>query len=203
MTKLGAFINLANLFNSHGYRLFLVGGSVRDFLFNKELSDLDVVSDATPEQIISFLKNVDQTFARFGSLKYIDENNNKFDITTLRMEKSYQDYRHPNEVIFVKDLTKDYVRRDFTINALYMDKDLKIYDYTNGQNDLNNHLLRMVGDPNIRLKEDPLRILRAIRFSLMFDLDIEPNLYIALKDNFGLLKQIQVHLKIKHHQFYL
>ena len=168
---------MAHIFKSHGFNLFLVGGTVRDYLLHKELTDMDAVSDATPTEIIAFLPNVDTTFAHLGSLKYKNENNIKFDITTLRKESAYLDSRHPSKIIFVKDLKEDYLRRDFTINAMYMDADLNIIDYSGGLQDLSNHILRMVGDPDIRLKEDPLRILRAIRFALMFNLTIEPTLY--------------------------
>ena len=190
MDKIKEFQQLAHLFKSHGFNLFLVGGTVRDYLLDKELDDMDAVSDATPLQIVSFLPNVDTTFAHLGSLKYKNENGLKFDITTLREESGYLDSRHPSNIKFVKDLKLDYLRRDFTINALYMDADLNIIDYSGGQVDLSHHLLRMIGDPDKRLKEDPLRILRAIRFALMFNLKIEPTLYEAMQDRFYLLSNI-------------
>ena len=188
--KIEEFQKLAQVFKSHGFNLFLVGGTVRDYLLHKELTDMDAVSDATPTEIIAFLPNVDTTFAHLGSLKYKNENNIKFDITTLRKESAYLDSRHPSKITFVKDLKEDYLRRDFTINAMYMDADLNIIDYSGGELDLSNHILRMVGSPDIRLKEDPLRILRAIRFALMFNLTIEPTLYEAMRDRFYLLSNI-------------
>lgn len=185
-----AYQTLAETFKRNGYRLYLVGGTVRDYLLDIPLEDMDAVTDATPGEVLSFLSRVDTTFAHLGSLKYKDENGIKFDITTLRKESGYTDSRHPNQIIFVKDLKEDYSRRDFTVNALYMDQDLKIYDFCHGQDDLNNHLLRMVGNPNIRLREDPLRILRAIRFHLMFKLKIDDLLLEAMRDNFYLLEKI-------------
>ena len=94
--RIKAFKELANLFNEHGYNLYLVGGTVRDYLLGLPLEDMDAVSDATPIDIIKFLPLVDTTFAHLGSLKYKDENGVKFDITTLRKESDYQDSRHPN-----------------------------------------------------------------------------------------------------------
>ena len=188
--NLVAFIELAKEFNRHGYELYLVGGTVRDYLLNEPLTDMDAVSEATPEEIMAFLPDVDATFKRFGSLKYKKSDGLKFDITTLRKESSYEDSRHPSKIIFVKDLKEDYLRRDFTVNALYMNKDLKVIDYCNGQEDLKNNILRMVGNPDIRIKEDPLRILRAIRFHLMHHLDIEESLLKAMHDNFDLLRNI-------------
>ena len=190
MDKIKEFQNLAALFKSQGFNLYLVGGTVRDYLLGKDLDDMDAVTDATPFQIITFLPNVDTTFAHLGSLKYKNENGLKFDITTLREESGYFDSRHPSNISFVTDLKKDYPRRDFTINALYMDADLNVIDYCNGQKDLSDHLLRMIGDPDNRLKEDPLRILRAIRFALMFNLNIEETLLEAMRDRFYLLGNI-------------
>ena len=186
--KIYIFKELAKKFNSRGYNLYLVGGTVRDYLLGKPLTDMDAVSEATPEEITSFLPKIDKTFIRFGSLKFKSPEGVKFDITTLRKESSYEDSRHPSKIIFVKDLKEDYLRRDFTVNALYMDKDLKVIDYANGQEDLKNNILRTVGDPEVRLKEDPLRILRAIRFHLMHNFTIEESLLKAMHNNFHLLK---------------
>ena len=188
--RLNAFISLADLFDKHGYKLYLVGGTVRDYLLDLPLTDMDAVTDATPIEIIKFLPTADTTFAHLGSLKYKDENGVKFDITTLREESGYLDSRHPSKVIFVDDPKDDYQRRDFTVNAMYMDKDLKIYDFCGGQQDLKNRILRMVGNPDQRLKEDPLRILRAIRFHLMYNLKIENSLMEAMRDRFYLLKNL-------------
>ena len=188
--KLIAFQSLADLFNNHGYKLYLVGGTVRDYLLGLPLNDMDAVTDATPTDIVKFLPDADTTFAHLGSLKYKDSSGVKFDITTLREESGYLDSRHPSKVNFVKDPKDDYKRRDFTVNAMYMDKDLKIYDYCGGQKDLENRILRMVGNPDTRLKEDPLRILRAIRFHLMYNLKIEDSLMEAMRDRFYLLKNL-------------
>ena len=188
--RLNAFKSLADLFENHGYKLYLVGGTVRDYLLGLPLDDMDAVTDATPIEVIKFLPEADATFANFGSLKYKDNSGIKFDITTLREESGYLDSRHPSMVNFVKDPKDDYKRRDFTVNAMYMDKDLKIYDYCNGQKDLENRILRMVGNPDQRLKEDPLRILRAIRFHLMYHLKIDDTLMEAMRDRFYLLKNL-------------
>ena len=190
MNKIKEFQQLANIFKSHGYNLYLVGGTVRDYLLGKELTDMDAVTDATPIEVVAFLANVDTTFAQLGSLKYKTPNGIKFDITTLREESAYLDSRHPSQITFVKDLAIDYKRRDFTINAMYMDSNLNIIDYCNGQKDLANRILRMVGDPDKRLKEDPLRILRAIRFYLVFNLEFDKKLKEAMTDRFYLLNNI-------------
>ena len=186
--KSQAFIELVNVFNEHGFHLYLVGGTVRDILLSLELTDMDAVTDATPEKMKSFIEG-DYTFSKMGSVK-IKYNDVKFDITTLRKEKQYRDSRHPTKVVFVKDLKTDHYRRDFTVNAMYMDEHFKVYDYENGVEDLNNHILRMVGSPKTRLKEDPLRIIRCLRFSLTYNLTIEPKLEKALMSSIKFLDRL-------------
>ena len=178
INKATSFLELNNLFKEHQFSLYLVGGTVRDILLNIELEDMDVVTDATPEEMKSFIDG-DYTFSKMGSVRYLF-NGVKFDITTLRKEKQYRDFRHPLEVEFVKDLKTDHERRDFTINAMYMDEHFQVIDFEGGLEDLNKRIIRMVGNPKKRLKEDPLRILRAIRFSLTYDFILDSDLENAL-----------------------
>ena len=186
--KIAAFFELSKIFEQKGYHLYLVGGTVRDILLNLPLADMDVVTDANPDEMKFFVEG-DYTFSRMGSVK-CKVNDVRIDITTLRKEKHYKDYRHPATIRFVKDLKKDYVRRDFTINAMYMDKHFELIDYCHGLSDLNSRLIRMVGNPKKRIKEDPLRILRAIRFSLTYDFVIEPHLEKAMIQSIKLLDRL-------------
>ena len=124
--KLEAFINFAQLFESHGYQLYLVGGSVRDYLLGIPLMDMDVVTDATPEQEKEFLEGGEYAFEKYGSIRF-SYDGVKFDVTTLRKETGYIDSRHPSEVVFTNRLEEDVYRRDITINALYLSKDLKCF----------------------------------------------------------------------------
>lgn len=189
------YLDLYSLFHENGYSLFLVGGTVRDYLLNNKLDDMDAVTDATPEEMKKFLPNANYVFAKFGSVS-IKIEGTKFDITTLREENSYIDSRHPGEVKFVKDLNIDVKRRDFTINALYLDHNLQTIDYVDGVSDLKKGILRMVGNPENRLKEDPLRIIRALRFSIDYDLSIEEELDKAIRNNISLLDKLNIE-KIK------
>lgn len=187
MDKLEAYQSLSSLFQENGYILYLVGGAVRDYLIKGEIDDLDCVSDATPDDISTFFKGeANYRFKAYGSvtIKYLGF---KFDVTTLRKEESYLDSRHPTKVTFVRELDVDVIRRDFTINGLYMDSSLHVYDYVNGINDLNKKMLKMIGISDLRIKEDPLRILRAIRFSLTFDFVMDNELVLAIKENINLL----------------
>ena len=181
-SKINDYLKLNKLFEENGYKLYLVGGTVRDYLLGISLTDMDAVTNATPEEMKAFLKDANFTFAKYGSVTIKLDKKVKFDITTMRKETSYLDARHPSKIQFIKDLKVDVRRRDFTVNALYLDKDLKVIDYVDGQKDLENRLLRMVGDPKIRLKEDPLRIIRAIRFAVDYDLSLDEDLEQAIID---------------------
>ena len=181
--------NLSKLFKDNGYQLYLVGGTVRDYLLGLSLSDMDAVTDATPEQMKVFLSDADFTFAKFGSVK-CHYSETKFDITTLREENGYVDSRHPENIKFVKDLSVDVKRRDFTINGLYLNDKFEVIDLVEGFADLNNRILRCIGDPEIRIKEDPLRIIRAIRFKIDLNLEFDESLRMVMKNNIALLDKI-------------
>lgn len=202
--KIILFKELAVLFNEHHFNLHLVGGSVRDYLLGLPLTDMDLVTDATPADMESFLPEANYTFKKYGSVK-LHYKKVKFDITTLRKESDYVDSRHPNAIIFTNKLEEDVLRRDLTINALYLSKELKVIDLVDGQVDLNHHLLRMIGDPLIRIEEDPLRIIRTFRFKLDLNFEIEPALKKAIEGNYGLVNKLRIE-KIKeeikkcHHQ---
>ena len=187
--KLEIYRDLATLFDSKGFLLYLVGGTVRDYLLGKELTDMDLVTDATPSEMKEFLSNADYTFEKYGSVRLkIDDI--KFDITTLRKEEEYSDFRHPNKICFTKSLKEDVFRRDITINAMYMDKDLNVIDFVGGQKDISNKIIRMIGKPLKRINEDPLRIIRIYRFKLETGFEIERELNDVLEHNFSKAKLI-------------
>ena len=173
------FLPLEKLYAAHGYHLYIVGGTVRDLLLNRPFSDRDYVTDATPEEEKSFLEGASYAFERFGSVKLM-VSGKEIDITTLRKEEGYQDYRHPAKVVFVKTPQEDYVRRDFTINALYWTAEGRILDFCGGRADLEKKILRFIGDPERRVQEDPLRILRAERFAHSLAFTIEPQSQAAI-----------------------
>lgn len=195
MSVLQTVKNLESLFNKRGFSLFFVGGSVRDFLLYKEFFDVDLVTNATPKDMKEFLTDADFTFEKFGFVKVKFEGE-RFDVTTLRIEEEYEDFRHPKAIRFTTKLEEDVLRRDFTINGLYMDTNLKVYDFVNGVNDLNNKVIKMIGDPLKRIKEDPLRIIRAIRFSLTYNFDIDSELKSAILQSVSLLESLNIE-KIK------
>lgn len=167
----------------------MIGGTSRDFLLGRDYEDRDFVTDATPEQERAFLPNAEYQFAKYGSIK-VHVAGMKVDITTLRVEGEYNDHRHPSSIEFVKDISLDYKRRDFTINAIYIDEAYQVHDFANGIDDLNSGIIRFIGDPKKRIEEDPLRIIRCERFASTLDFEIEDETLKALEDNKYLLEEL-------------
>lgn len=163
------FDYLKEIFNKNNFRLYMIGSSSRDYLLHRKIKDYDFVTDATPKEIKKFL-DCDMTFSRFGSVKY-KVGDIKVDIVTLREESEYKDNRHPSKIKFIKDIYIDYKRRDFTINAIYIDEDYNIIDPSKlGVKDLENRRLRFIKDTLTSITEDPLRIIRCRRFIKEYNL---------------------------------
>lgn len=179
MDVFSAVKNLETLFKKKGFSLYFVGGTVRDYLLKRDICDVDLVTDATPFDTKSIIEDADYTYEKFGFVKVKFEGFS-FDITTLRIEEEYLDSRHPKKIKFTTKLEEDCLRRDFTINGLYMDTSFNIYDYVDGVKDLENKTIRMIGNPVKRLREDPLRIIRAIRFALTYKLSLDYELKMAI-----------------------
>lgn len=184
-------IKLGNIFNELGFNIYLVGGGVRDFLLGKDYSDYDFVTDALVSEVKLIFPEGNYNFAKFG-VSQIKINNEIVDIATLRKEKYDLNKRKPSEISFTKSLLEDSMRRDFTINALYMDKEGNIYDFHQGLEDLDNKTIRMIGDIDTRMNEDPLRILRCLRFKMMLDFAIEEELDQYIRNNLSLLNEISL-----------
>ncbi len=155
--------------------VFLVGGCLRDALLDRESFDMDFAVRNDPGQIAKLFPYA-LYYEKFGtiSFKLLPYH---VTIASFREEKKYSDFRHPQEVHFVNSLYRDYKRRDFTINCLYLDYLGNLIDPTRkGMKDIENHRIRTVGNPYRRLQEDPLRILRAVRFSLCLGFSLSPML---------------------------
>ena len=183
------FVNLAKLFEKHGYALYMVGGTSRDFLLGREVLDYDFVTDATPFEMKAFLEQADYTFEKYGTVRVV-YHHQKIDIVTLRQEGEYIDFRHPKNIHYVRDLKLDYVRRDFTINAIYIDKFFNVIDYADGLSDLKDGIIRFIGEPEKRVIEDPLRILRAERFAKKLGFIIEEKTRAAIEKYRHLLAKL-------------
>ena len=166
----------------------MIGGTSRDHLLGIVPNDFDFVTDASPDEMKSFLEG-DYTFIRFGVVK-VKFNNIHADIVSMRKESDYKDYRHPKNVTYVKTIIEDYLRRDFTINAIYIDLEGNIIDPSGGLLDLKDGIIRFIGDPETRIKEDPLRILRAERFSKKLKFVIDEKTSVAIERNRELLNKL-------------
>ena len=174
-----------------GYRADVVGGSVRDFLLGKTPSDYDITTDATPKitkEIFCRQRTID-TGIKHGTVGlFLD--GEVYEITTHRVDGEYKDSRHPESVSFTTDINEDLARRDFTVNAMAYSPRFGITDPFGGREDLENQIIRAVGDPYQRFTEDALRILRAVRFSSVLGFEIEEETARALRDKAELLKNV-------------
>lgn len=181
---------LFQLYTKQNKKIYLVGGSLRDLLLGKEISDYDFATDALPEETKKILKEacIIDIGKKFGTLK-IFLKDFEFEITPFRKETNY-DHRKPGEVSFGVDLKEDLQRRDFTINALAWSPEENIIDYFAGKKDLENKIIRAIGNPQERFEEDALRILRAIRFATMKGFRIEANTMDAIKKQYTDLQYI-------------
>lgn len=185
-----------NRLNSSGYEAYLVGGSIRDLLLRKAPKDFDVATNATPNQIKKIFRNARIIGRRF-KLVHILYHREIIEVATFRGHDDIDENHQTNDRgMVIRDnvygtFKEDAWRRDFTINSLYYTiTDNSIVDFTGGFNDINKRLIRMIGDPVKRYEEDPVRMLRAIRFSAKLGFDIEPNTAKPIKPNSGLITHI-------------
>ena len=174
-----------------GFEAYFVGGSVRDVLLHRHVHDVDITTSAYPEEVKELFDKSIDTGIKHGTVTVL-YGGESYEITTFRTESGYQDFRRPDHVTFVQNLDKDLKRRDFTINALAMDMHGDIVDLFNGIEDLKNHIIRAVGNPEKRFHEDALRMMRAVRFMSQLEFKLEEKTEQAIKDNHELLKKISV-----------
>ena len=173
----------------HGFKAYIVGGFVRDYLLGLDTNDVDICTDATPKDIKEIFISVNLPIDSYSAVRlYIKKYT--FDIMTFRKEISYYNNRKPAEVEYIKDLKEDLLRRDFTINSLCMDKDGNIIDLLDSKSDIDNRIVRSIGDPITKFTEDPLRILRAIRFYTVLDFELDDSIIDAIKRTKGELKRL-------------
>lgn len=175
-----------NKIEEKDFEAYIIGGYVRDYLLGKKSFDIDICTSATIDDLMTIFPNA--KFNNIGGITFTLKKYN-FEITTYREELTYKN-RKPIKINFVDDILIDLKRRDFTINALTMDKKGQINDYLNSLIDLENKEIKMIGDINTKITEDPLRILRAIRFAVTLDFNLEPKLYEYIKNNISLVSTL-------------
>ncbi|MGF7436521.1 CCA tRNA nucleotidyltransferase [Lentilactobacillus senioris] len=172
-----------------GFEAYFVGGSVRDTILNKPIHDVDIASSAYPAEVKNLFKKTVDTGIQHGTVMILDHGHG-YEVTTFRTESGYQDYRRPDQVTFVRSLAEDLMRRDFTINALAMNAEGVVTDLFGGLTDLNDHVIKAVGDPAARFHEDALRMMRAVRFSSQLNFQIEAETKQAIASQAELLTKI-------------
>lgn len=173
-------VDILNKIEENGFEAYIVGGYVRDKILGMDSTDIDICTNAKVFELMEMLKEYQPVSGSYGAVKFM-VNKYKFDITTYRKDIKYNGDRKNVEVVYVNNLVEDITRRDFTCNTLCMNKNGEIIDILNAQEDINNKIIRCVGDIDQKLQEDPLRILRAIRFASCLDFKIETELFLALK----------------------
>ena len=179
-------LSLLQKIKTLGYEAYIVGGYPRDAYLGLLSTDIDICTSMRPSQILkSFLVLEDRS--QYGSF-IIEEKGFLFEITTYRKDY-YHNNRYP-EIQYVDTLKEDLYRRDFTMNTLCINQNGEYIDLLGAIQDIQNKSIRMIGNPNVRLKEDPLRILRAIRFAVNLNFEIEKSLYESIKQNKELLHTI-------------
>lgn len=179
--------------NLAGYQAYLVGGCVRDLLLGTQPKDWDICTDASPEKVMQIFTKTIPTGLQHGTVTVVlgEGVENHFEVTTFRVEGKYTDGRRPEEVIFVANVEQDLARRDLTINAIaYNSISNQIIDPFSGFDDLNNKIIRAVGNPKARFQEDGLRIMRAARFAARFKYNIEDETFKGMKNSLETLKKV-------------
>lgn len=156
-------IPILHTLHEHGHQAYFVGGAVRDVLLGREIGDIDIATDATPDKVESLFEKTVDVGKEHGTVIVLHDGVS-YEVTTFRTESEYEDFRRPKEVAFITSLKEDLLRRDLTINAMAMDINGEIIDHVGGKQDIKRKRIQTVGDPACRFQEDALRMMRAVRF---------------------------------------
>ena len=184
---------ILEMITNKGFKAYVVGGYVRDYLRKIKTNDIDICTNARVKDLMEIFKDYKVTPLEYGNI-LLETKDYLYEITTFRKDIDYINNRKPI-IEYVDTLEEDITRRDFTVNSICMDKDGKIIDLLNGKKDLNKKIIRTIGDPYFKIKQDSLRILRAIRFASCLNFKIEDNLKKAIKENKDLLKDLSYERK--------
>lgn len=180
---------ILNRLQDGGFSAYVAGGAVRDILMGKNPHDYDIATSALPNEVKRLFTRTIDTGIKHGTVTVV-ESKTGYEVTTFRHDGAYRDGRHPDSVQFVSSPKIDAERRDFTINAMMYSPVTGVLDYFGGQEDIKKHLIRCVGDPETRFKEDALRMLRAVRFSAALSFKIEDKTWRAIKKCALLIKKV-------------
>jgi len=180
--------NILQKLEDNGFTAYVVGGFVRDYLLGIETYDVDIATSAEPKDVRSIFDLSNANDDNYGSI-YIKDKLYNYDITTYRKELKYVN-RRPVEYTYLDTVDEDIERRDFTINSFYMDKSGTVFDKVGGKQDLEDKIIRMIGNINDKMIEDPLRMLRAVRFAATLDFVLESTLKNYIKQNTQMLRTL-------------
>lgn len=186
-------IEVCKVLSQVGYQAFIVGGCVRDLLLNQQPKDWDITTDAPAAEVMKIFNKTIPTGLQHGTVTVVmgEGKENHFEVTTFRIEGNYVDGRRPEEVFFVQNVEQDLARRDLTINAIAYDPITHyLIDPFDGVNDLKRGIIRAVGNPLTRFKEDGLRIMRAARFAARFGYELETETFQAMRSTVSMLRLI-------------
>jgi putative nucleotidyltransferase with HDIG domain len=173
-----------------GHQAYFVGGCVRDLLLGARPKDFDVATDARPDRIMDLFPHSGRVGAHFGVVLVRDVLE-QVEVATFRSDHDYLDGRHPEQVRFESDPREDVLRRDFTINGMMLDPDTgRVLDFVDGRGDLERRLIRAIGDPNARFREDHLRLLRGVRFAARLGFEVEPATFAAMERDHALILKV-------------
>lgn len=181
--------NIIERLKEHGFEGFAVGGCVRDSLLKKTPTDWDITTDALPEDMKKIFKKTFDTGIAHGTVTVLMDGVG-YELTTYRIDGNYSDGRHPDSVSFSKNLSEDLCRRDFTVNAMAYSHNKGIVDLFGGRKDLQNGIIRAVGDAKKRFDEDALRMLRAVRFAAQLGFKIDDDTFEAIRERAKLLSKV-------------
>ena len=174
-------LEVLRVLRANGHEALLVGGCVRDLLLGRAPKDWDIATDALPDRIEALFPKTVAVGKAFGIIAVVCDDDSMVEVATYRADSPYADGRHPSAVAFT-NAREDALRRDFTVNALFLDPATgDIRDYIGGRADLDARVIRAIGDPETRFKEDHLRLLRAVRFAVVLGFSIEPATFAAIQ----------------------
>lgn len=187
-------LNVLKKIEQNGFEAYIVGGYPRDYYLKKDSLDIDICTNATPKDLLGIFPNINLSNAKYGSVS-LNNNNIRFEITTFRKEYKYINNRLPAEIKYIDSLEEDLKRRDFTINTMCINSSGTMIDLMGAREDIEKRIIRMVGDPKERLKEDSLRILRAIRFATTLNFQLDNHLKKYIKKYAYLLYNLSYYRK--------
>lgn len=182
-------LELLKTLEKSGFSSYIVGGFVRDKILNRTSYDIDISTSATPKEILKIFKDSVLPKEEYGSITLFMDNN-RYEITTFRREIEYINNRKPTEIEYIKDLKEDLLRRDFTINSLCIDSNGEIIDLLGAMKDLNEGIIKTIGNPDYKFSQDSLRMLRAVRFATILNFKLSDEVKEAIIRNKELLRNL-------------